>query len=154
MGKRGPKPKPTYLRAIEGDAGRLGINTEEPTPSGVPECSDHLSDDAKAKWREVMSSVPPGMITIADAGLLEAYCEAWAAHKDATEQLASQRDLFGKRQLTTESGKPSPLLRIQREAAATMASLSTRLGLSPADRSGLKLGKPSGAGGKWADLIG
>ncbi|BBF92117.1 phage terminase small subunit P27 family [Blastochloris tepida] len=150
MGARGPKPKPTTLRVLEGNPGRLPINHAEPQPTGEASCPDHLSDDAKTKWREIMESVPPGMITVADAGLLEAYCEAWATHKAASEEIAASRDLFGKTLL--RNGKPSPLLKIRTEAAKTMATLATRLGLSPADRSGLKLGTPK-AKGKWSDLI-
>lgn len=152
MGKRGPKPKPTSLRVIEGNPGRLPINGAEPIPSGVPDCPDYMSDDAKTKWRDIMESVPPGMITSADSPLLEAYCEAWATHKKATELMKSTPgDLFGDN--ITAGGKASIYLKIRSDAARTMASLATRLGLSPADRSGLKLGVPKG-NNKWADLIG
>jgi len=152
MGARGPKPKPTQLRVLEGNPGRLPINQAEPVPQGAATCPDYLSEDAKGKWREIMDSVPPGMITLADAGLLEAYCEAWALHKRATEELRNTKDLFGD-SLVTRSGKPSPYLRIRNDAAKTMASLATRLGLSPADRNGLKLGVPKERN-KWAALIG
>lgn len=151
MGARGPKPKPTNLRVLEGNPGRLPINDGEPHPSGAPECSDYLSEDAKTKWRSIMDSVPPGMITNADGPILEAFCEAWATHKQASEALNRSRDLLGDNLVVRD--KPSPYLRIRNEAARTMASLATRLGLSPADRNGLKLGVPKSKN-KWADLIG
>lgn len=152
MGRRGPKPKPTTLRLLEGNPGRLPINPAEPVPTGVPDCPDYMSADAKTKWRDIMASIPPGMITSADSALLEAYCEAWATHKKATELLNSTPgDLFGDN--LTAGSKASIYLKIRGEAARTMATLATRLGLSPADRSGLKLGVPKG-NNKWADLVG
>lgn len=151
MGKRGPKSKPTELRVLEGNPGRLPINTEEPRPVGEPECPAHLSDDARAMWRQLMDSLPPGMITAADAPLLACYCEAWATHKAATEALQRGRDLLGEN--LVRNGRPSPYLRIATEAARTMASLATRLGLSPADRTGIK-GPSIQGSGKWAGLIG
>ena len=151
MGQRGPKPKPTQLRVLEGNPGRLPINNAEPQPTGAPACPDYMSDDAKTKWRDIMESIPPGMITIADSPLLEAYCEAWATHKKATELMNVSHDLLGDN--LTANDKPSAYLKIRNDAAKTMASLATRLGLSPADRSGLKLGVPKGQN-KWSDLIG
>ena len=151
MGQRGPKAKPTVLRVLEGNPGRLPINHEEPRPSGRPECPSYMSKDAQQKWREIMDSVPSGMITLADAPLLEAYCEAWATHKKATEMLNQAHDLLGNNIVVND--KPSPYLRVRNEAAKTMASLATRLGLSPADRSGLKLGVARGSN-KWSGLIG
>jgi P27 family predicted phage terminase small subunit len=136
---------------LEGNAGRLPINPSEPKPTGQPDCPDYLCDDAKGKWGDIIGSVPPGMITNADAPLLEAYCEAWATHKKAAEMMIKSRDLLGDNLLM--NGKPSPYLKIRNEAAKTMASLATRLGLSPADRSGLKLGVPK-ATNKWSSLIG
>jgi len=151
MGERGPKAKPTHLRILEGNPGRQPINDAEPQPSGAPICPEYLSEDAKRKWAEIMESIPPGMITRADAALLEAYCEAYAVHKGASEKLNSSKDLLGDNLLV--NGKPSPYLRMRNEAARQLATLGTRLGLSPADRSGLKIGSPKGRGSKWAGLV-
>lgn len=152
MGKRGPKPKPTRLRILEGNPSKRPVNTAEPTPSGVPECPEHLSDDGKAMWSQIMGSVPPGMISCADAPLLAAYCEAWSTHKAAVENLRNERTLFGQSMVT--NGKPSPYIRIMTDAARTMATLGSRLGLSPADRAGLKIGDRKPEASKWAGLIG
>lgn len=154
MGKRGPKPKPTTVRELEGNPGRLPINHDEPACIGVPVCPEYLSDDARAVWETIMTSVPPGMITVADAPLLTCYCEAVAQHKEASIRLREEKDLLGGR-MVTRSGKPSPYLRIMEQSARTMAMLATRLGLSPADRTGIKLTNPqTKAGSKWAGLIG
>lgn len=147
------------LRVLEGNPSRRPINDAEPRPGGEAGCPDYLSADAKLKWADVMASVPPGMITPADAPLLEAFCEAWAQFKLATEQLhaAPEPDLFGdgigRSQRLVRAGIPSPWLKVRADAAKTMATLATRLGLSPADRSGLKL-TPQHTKSRWSDLIG
>ncbi|MEQ9488036.1 MAG: phage terminase small subunit P27 family [Alphaproteobacteria bacterium] len=151
MGKRGPKPKPTGLRILEGNPSRRPINEAEPVATGEPPIPEHLSDDAQQIWRQIMDSVPPGMISAADAPLLAAYCEAWSTHKQAAIQLRKERDLMGPTLI--RDGKPSPYVKIMSDAARTMATLATRLGLSPADRSGLKMGERKPESSRWAGLI-
>jgi phage terminase small subunit len=75
---------------------------------------------------------------------------AYAAHKAASQALNRNRDLLGSKLIVND--RPSPYLKIRNEAARTMISIATRLGLSPADRSGLKLGGAKGSS-KWAKLI-
>jgi len=150
MGARGPKPKPTALRMIEGHPSPRGDNPEEPRPIGSPVCPDYLCDDAAAMWEAIMGSMPPGLITVADAPLLEAYCAAYASHKAACEALNGDTDLLGRKLIVND--RPSPYFKIRNDAARTMISIATRLGLSPADRSGLKLGGTKGSS-KWAKLI-
>jgi P27 family predicted phage terminase small subunit len=98
-----------------------------------------------------MESLPPGMISAADAPLLAAYCEAWSTHKAAVEALASRR--VPRRDCLILRGKAAPAVKVMAEAARTMATLATRLGLSPADRSGLKLGDRSKGSGRWGGLV-
>ena len=146
MGKRGPKPKPTALRVLEGNPGRRPINHEEPRPTGDPVCPEHLCADAKAVWKQTMDSLPPGMISAADAPLLAAFCEAASLHKRAVEVIGRERSLILR-------GRPMPHVMIALEAARTQAPWATRLGLSPADRSGLKLGDRGKGSGKWGGLV-
>jgi len=149
MGKRGPKPKPTGLRILEGNPSRRPINHTEPRPTGEPVCPPHLCDDAQATWAQIMDSLPPGMIASADAPLLAAYCEACATHKQATERLNKRREIND----LVYRGKVTPWIKIVADQARVMAMLSTRLGLSPADRSGLKLGDQGKESGRWGGLI-
>jgi len=153
VGKRGPKPRPTKLRVLDGNPSKTPINDAEPVPEGTAQCPEHLSEDAKACWKVIIESLPPGMISAADGPLLATYCECWATHKAACEALAADRDLMRGQNLTTPSGKPSPYIRIMSDMSARMAALSSRLGLSPADRANLKLGNGQGTKGKWAGLI-
>jgi phage terminase small subunit len=47
MGLRGPAPKPTAIKRLEGNPGKRKLNEMEPKMTvGVPECPDHLDDVA------------------------------------------------------------------------------------------------------------
>ena len=49
----GPPKKPTAWRRAEGNRGKRAWNRAEPTPpEGVPDCPEHLSEEARAKGAE------------------------------------------------------------------------------------------------------
>ena len=51
MGLRGPAPKPTAIKRLEGNPGKRKLNEAEPTLTvGVPECPDYLDEVAKREW--------------------------------------------------------------------------------------------------------
>ena len=130
MGARGPKPKPTVLRVLEGNPGRRPINKDEPRPTGEAAIPLHLTVEARDVWLTVVGSMPPGFYTAADEAVLTAFCEAAGDHARATSELKKSP------QMVTD-GKPNPLIRVRNDAARVLAMLGGRLGLSPADRTGL-----------------
>ena len=150
MGKRGPKPRPTALRVIEGNPGKRPLMRDEAKATGTAMCPRHLSPVAKRLWKRIKLAMPPGFYTPADECLLSAYCEAWSDHVAATKALAEGHSLIVK---TGTGYSVSPLVRIRSSAASTMAMLGTRLGLSPADRAGLATPAQSAEKGKWDGLI-
>ena len=145
MGKRGPAPRATELRLLDGNPSRRPINDKEPKPEGEALMPKHLSKEAKACWKQVINSMPPGIYTEADSPLLAAFCEAWAGHVKATRALAKSSLVLG--------GKANPAIAIQNQMARTMAALGTRLGLSPSDRTNLKTPDNTGKS-KWHGLTG
>jgi phage terminase small subunit len=51
---RGRKPKPTYLKVLEGNPGRRPPNAGEPKPARrAPTCPSHLCPAAKAEWKRL-----------------------------------------------------------------------------------------------------
>ena len=81
------------------------------------EPSPDLPEDQAAIWADVVGSMPAEHFVAAHRPLLEAYVAAAAKHRKAVRK---------------DSGGPkSPWLRIMRECAATMASLATKLRLTP-----------------------
>ena len=56
MGARGPAPKPTAIKRLQGDRGKRPLNEREPTlPPGVPDCPDHLDEVARRERARVSS---------------------------------------------------------------------------------------------------
>lgn len=64
----GPPRKPTAWRRMEGNRGKKAWNHAEPVPpEGVPDCPEHLSDEARAEWHRLVETLTTmGVITIVD----------------------------------------------------------------------------------------
>jgi phage terminase small subunit len=80
MGLRGPAPKPTAIKKIEGNPGKRKLNAKEPVlPPGVPACPDHLDKIARLEWARV-SKLLIGMkvLTEADYIALGNLCQAYS----------------------------------------------------------------------------
>lgn len=65
-----------------------------------------------------------------DIPLIRAYCEAAQAHADASACIADKGVLV----LGSTGPIPNPMLRVQKDTAATMRQLSDSLGLNPLAR--------------------
>ena len=88
--------------------------------------ADDMSADAAAAFRHITASTAPGHFVEADRDLLHRYCQAIADARQADRELASGGFVVG--------GKPSAWLQVQREANKAIATLATRLRLSPQSR--------------------
>lgn len=150
MGARGPKPKPTHLRVLEGNPSKRPLNTAEPQSNAPCLCPDWLDDDAKAEWNRVLEVTPPRLLTGMDVPTVSAYCQAWSLRKKALAELADMP-------LVVQGGAggpiANPLTRIVQAQTDLMLRAAARLGFDPSGRSGLKLPaeKPPG---RFAGLIG
>ena len=87
MGKRGPPPKPTALKLLDGTyrADRAAPNEFQPVP-GAPECPDQVSRDplALSHWQRVVGElVEKGVLAKIDVAHLHGYCVAYAAAERA-----------------------------------------------------------------------
>lgn len=146
MGKRGPAPKATNLKILEGNPGKRPLNTNEPAPEQGASCPDWLSAGAKLEWDRLAPVLEAcGILTKADEDTLAAYCDALVNYKRCTSVLENG-DLV-------HEGKINPMVRAQRNYAELLAKFGTRLGLSPSDRTSLKVAqKPKVS--KWEGKIG
>jgi P27 family predicted phage terminase small subunit len=144
MGKRGPAPKPTALRVLHGDR-KDRINDQEPVP---PEREiappEDISPDARQVWdRLAPSLIASGVLTAWDVDAFWMACEALARYRQATRLVNGSALLVqGPNGLTK-----NPALVVQREAEASFAHYGARFGLTPSDRSQLKI-DPAGGGSK------
>lgn len=150
MGKRGPSPRPTHLRVLDGNPSKRPLNGDEPRPEGSPTCPTTLDKEAQAEWRRIEKSMPPSLYAAVDRGLLTAWCSAWSLHRKAAKALAEEGEVID----TARGPARNPWLGIQNDQTKIMISIASRLGFSPADRTNLKMQDQSGPQSKFSGLIG
>lgn len=151
---RGRKPKPTYMRVLDGNAGHRPINTDEPKPEPVPDDEpppEWLSDDQKEGWRYAMKNAPAGMLSALDRSILVAWVVAEERHADAAQHVSRLGSL-----VKGKGGVPyqNPYLSIMNKQAQIMMRAAAELGFTPSSRSRVKVTPPKGAGrgNPFADL--
>lgn len=150
---KGRKPKPSYMRVLDGNAGRRPLNDQEPIPEGKLEDRPpppHLSPDQQAIWREAIKGSPPGMLRELDESCLEVWVVARERHRDAAKKVADLGSL-----LKAKSGVPyqNPYLAIMNKQATIMLKAAAELGFTPSSRSRVKVEPPkTNSGNPFADL--
>src|SRR5437867_6293718 len=95
MGARGPKPKPTVLRVLEGNKGKRALPRNEPQPpADMPNPPAYLNGYALEEWNRVAETLHSiGTLTAIDQSLLGAYCMAFARWRQAEEDLERMAQL-------------------------------------------------------------
>jgi P27 family predicted phage terminase small subunit len=149
MGKAGPKPRPTALKALMGNPGRRPLSKAEVKPTGRPKCPRWLGKIGRHYWKRVMESMPPDFITAVDGQLLSQYCDAWQDFHEAREDIAL-------RGTTVMSGKmevPNPSLNRKFKARDAIRRLAANFGFSPADRVGLEFGESEEDGDPLVEMM-
>lgn len=138
MGKRGPAPKPTRLRQLDGNAARRPINDKEPKiEAAAPRAPAWLADAAKADWRRLVKVLDAaGMLTAADRDVLAMYCNALAEYRHACELV----EQYG-RWYESDKGNvlTHPAVTLREKALAAAIRLAREIGLSPSARVSLKV---------------
>lgn len=150
---KGRKPKPSYLRVLNGNAGKRPVNADEPKPVGNLE--DHpppewLNDAQKERWRYAMNAAPPGMLKRLDQSVLAVWVVAAQMHADASEKVSRLGSM-----LKSKEGVPyqNPYMAIMNKQAVLMMKAASELGFSPSSRSRVKVEPPPpGRGDPFADL--
>ncbi len=135
MGLRGPPPKPTKLRVLEGNPSKRPINGREPQPVGRPEKPDFITTTAAAaeEWDRAVAAMP-WLYTAADIPTLTVYVVAWVMFRNALAQVAREGSFT-----TGSMGQrvSHPCLGIASTQAEIILRAADRLGMSPIARSRL-----------------
>src|SRR4051812_21548502 len=88
MGERGPAPKPTALRVLEGNRAKRPLRREPKPRLGAPECPKELQGEARAEWQRIVPDLDQiGLLARADRAVLMSYCQTWAALLDAQREM-------------------------------------------------------------------
>lgn len=127
------------------------INTNEPVPpEGEVTPPEDLSDDARAVWdRLAPSLLVVGVLTPWDVDAFTIMCEALARYHQATKLVNGSALLVQ----GPNGFLPNPALKVQREAESTFAQYGGRFGLTPSDRTQLKVNAPDARSGPSAERL-
>lgn len=141
MGARGPRPRPTALRVLEGNKGKRPLPQHEPAPPpGKPACPEFLNAYARAEWHRVAETLYSlGTLSQIDQSMLAAYCTAYARWRQAEEDLErmTQTDATTHAAvIRTRQGNliQNPLVGVANTALREMQRLAAEFGLSPSAR--------------------
>ena len=141
MAQPGPPPKPTALHLIAGNPGKKKLNRGEPKPMiEAPVPPKHLAPEARVEWERLAPVlVRLKLLTKLDRAALSAYCQAWARHVEAEEQLAKAGVLA-----FTHNGYPivNPYATVSKQAVDQMARFIAEFGMTPASRSRISAPHP------------
>ena len=140
---RGPPPKPTALKLIQGNPGKRPLNEKEPKPAAaIPEPPESVRSDeiAFAEWNlmaPVLSRL--GILTEIDGSALAQYCRAFSLVECCTAMIerdgmfVEHTNKFGAVNVVSH-----PALRELRNAEPLMGRALAKLGMTPADRSRIR----------------
>jgi len=136
MGRRGPPPKPTVLKALEGTYRPDRAVPNEPEPAlGAPPCPPHLSGAGKVAWEFFVEELLQlGVLAVRDGPALEMLCSAYAEFAQANEIVEREGLTF---RGTTKSGEmllPHPAVRIRADAWRRVHRMLVEFGLTPSAR--------------------
>jgi len=145
MGKRGPVPKPSALRRLEGKP----TNPNEPKPKVTRNAKPPawMDEIGKHEWRRVVRELEKiGMLTKLDVSALETYCHSYSCFVRCAEVI-NQHGMTMK----SKNGYPItlPHVNIQISMANAIKSFCQEFGLTPSSRSRMSL--PSGKGNEEID---
>ena len=143
MGKRGPAPKPTNLKVLQGNPGKRKLNEDEPSFTSSEEIltpPPFLSRYAKKEWKRIVPLLKAnGLLTDVDVNTLAAYCQSYHRWIEAERAIRT----YG---LTTETDKGNiiqrPEVGIANKAMEAMVRYAKEFGLTPSSRTSLHANAP------------
>lgn len=131
MGRRGPKPLPTVIKAARGTLQKCRTNPDEPVlpPPSVLDPPASLKGRGREEWvRLVKVLTDAGVLRDADMVTFEMYCRC-LTDLDGYERLTSKN-----RELALAKGYAGMVVKLRTQAK----QLAAELGLTPSSRSGVK----------------
>lgn len=129
----GRKPKPSALRALEGNPGKRPLPKNEPAFSGkMPSCPKHIDQVGNKEWRRILKILLKArVVTAADMSIIAAYADSYSRWVEAS--------IFVKKDglvVSAPSGYPvqNPYLNIINKSLDQMKAFAVELGLTPSSR--------------------
>ena len=157
MGLRGPPPKPTRIRAIEGNRARRPLPANEPQyPPGVPERPSDMSAGAAKIWDMLVGEMAAsGVLRTVDALALMQLCEDQAMLDTLRKGMAEMTREISRKAKEKKMELPGgPLIQLSRtiegrRTLSTIRELSAQIivqrrefGLTPASNGRVQMAGP------------
>lgn len=156
----GRPPKPTAIKAAEGNPGKRPLNKAELLePSETPKCPSHLSAGAKKEWRRLASILGRRrLLRLEDQIMLANLCSAIAVLTEARAEfhalpvgerltvrtggakiveVLDKKGNVKSRTITGGTMMVNPLLYVIRDQVNTITRIGTEFGISPSARARL-----------------
>jgi P27 family predicted phage terminase small subunit len=157
---RGPKPKPTAVKAAEGNPGKRKLNRQEPKFSGSLSCPDWLTSSAKREWKRVSTELQAlKLLQSVDRASLAAYCQSYSRWRSAELQVSKEGQILST-PIVSKDGevvgythKRHPATTVAREERAAMLKAASLFGFDPSSRSRLSTGEDAEAEDPFAAFM-
>lgn len=143
MAIRGVKPRPTYLKLLEGNPGKRALPANEPKPEPlkvVPDPPSHLSPEAREEWARLAPvMVAQRLLTAIDVGAFASYCQAygrWVQAERAITKMRARDELTDALMIRTTGGNAiqNPLVGVANRAHELMLKTAIEFGMTPSAR--------------------
>ena len=154
MGRRGPPPKPTALKVLQGNPGKRRLNDSEPTPPPGPVSPPSwLTGKSRRAWRWIAPVLDAmGCLTTADPHALAMLCDAYGDYLDARTIIRDEGRTYESRHLQMDAAgntferviiRARPEVAMMSDAWKRMRVLMQEFGMTPSSRSRIKTGAPA-----------
>ena len=152
MGIRGPAPKPTAVKILQGKPGHRPLPANEPKPDSgrLPSAPRWLSDEAKREWKRIAPRLHAvGLLTEVDGLALAMLCEAFAQYMAAKTVVDSEGLL-----LMSDKGNSyqHPAAGLMTQARGELMKWAREFGMTPSARTRIVVDTES-AEPSLADLL-
>jgi P27 family predicted phage terminase small subunit len=128
MGRRGPAPKPSALRKLDGQPVVRGEAKPRPVR---PVCPEYLDEIAQGEWERVVPELERiGLLSCVDGAALEGYCISYSLAVRAAKKLG--KGMTFKTQTGYMAQRPE--VAILNNALKQVRAFCAEFGLSPAGR--------------------
>lgn len=135
--------KPSHLLADPRDR-RISEQMDKALEAKAPECPSTLDNDEKKVWKEIVKRLDDAnVLRETDSNALERYCVTFVAWRKITAHLKKEGYTYIK--LSREGNKSvveRPEVAMQSKWANELTKLESSFGLTPADRTRIKIGDP------------
>lgn len=138
MGLRGPPPKPTELKLIQGNPGKVAahrLNDALRPKVEIPDCPAYLFSEAKKEWARITPELKKlHIISQLDVATLAAYCQAYATWVGVQKKLKKLGDDGMVDETPSGYKQISVWMQISNRSADQMHKFLCEFGMSPASR--------------------